>query len=112
MKQKTLYTAIGRLERETNGYGRSCPVIRLGGQPCMVDMQELVVWTALNWRISKWEDISFQCDRLASSMGGAVSRPWDACVNRLLTVISFCLWYNDEYRFRRKKAGKWLRFLR
>lgn len=48
MKQKTLYTAIGRLERETNGCGRSCPVIRLGGQPCMVDMQELVVWTALN----------------------------------------------------------------
>lgn len=54
MEQKTLYTAIGRLERETNGCGRSCPVIRLGGQPYMVDMQELVVWTALNWRISKW----------------------------------------------------------
>ena len=31
MEQKTLYTAIGRLERETNGCGRSCPVIRLGG---------------------------------------------------------------------------------
>ena len=59
MKQKTLYTAIGRLERETNGCGRSCPVIRLGGQPCMVDMQELVVWTALNWRISKWEIFLF-----------------------------------------------------
>ena len=40
-----------------------------GGQPYMVDMQELVVWTALNWRISKWEDISFQCDKLASSDG-------------------------------------------
>ena len=93
MEQKTLYTAIGRLERETNGCGRSCPVIRLGGQPYMVDMQELVVWTALNWRISKWEDISFQCDKLASSMGGAVSRPWDACVNRLLTrglLVSGC----------------------
>ena len=93
MEQKTLYTAIGRLERETNGCGRSCPVIRLGCQPYMVDMQELVVWTALNWRISKWEDISFQCDKLASSMGGAVSRPWDACVNRLLTrglLVSGC----------------------
>ena len=93
MEQKTLYTAIGRLERETNGCGRSCPIIRLGGQPYMVDMQELVVWTALNWRISKWEDISFQCDKLASSMGGAVSRPWDDCVNRLLTrglLVSGC----------------------
>ena len=32
MEQKILYTAIGRLERETNSCGRSCPVIRLGGQ--------------------------------------------------------------------------------
>ena len=53
MEQKTLYTAIGRLDRETNGCGRSCPVIRLSGQTYMVDMQEMVVWTALNWRISK-----------------------------------------------------------
>ena len=53
MEQNTLYTAIGRLDRETNGCGRSCPVIRLGGQTYMVDMQEMVVWTALNWRISK-----------------------------------------------------------
>lgn len=58
MEQNTLYTAIGRLDRETNGCGRSCPVIRLGGQTYMVDMQEMVVWTALNWRISKREDIS------------------------------------------------------
>lgn len=37
MEQKTLYTAIGRLDRETNGCGRSCPVIRLSGQTYMVD---------------------------------------------------------------------------
>ena len=58
MEQKTLYTAIGRLDLETNGCGRSCPVIRLSGQTYMVDMQEMVVWAALNWRISKREDIS------------------------------------------------------
>ena len=75
MEQKTLYTAIGRLERETNGCGRSCPVIRLGGQPYMVDMQELVVWTALNWRISKWEDISFQCDKLLHLWAVLSARP-------------------------------------
>ena len=48
MEQKTLYTAIRRLDRETNGCGRSCPVIRLSGQTYMVDMQEMVVWAALN----------------------------------------------------------------
>lgn len=93
MELKKLYTAVGRLEREANGCGHSCPVIVLGGERYMVDMQEMVVWTALNWRISKWDDISCQCDRLASSLGGCVARPWDACVNRLLIrglLVSGC----------------------
>jgi len=93
MEQKTLYTAIGRLDRETNGCSRSCPVIRLGGQTYMVDMQEMVVWTALNWRISKREDIPLQCDKLVSSLGNCISHSWDACVNRLLTrglLVSGC----------------------
>lgn len=93
MEQKTLYTAIGRLDLETNGCGRSCPVIRLSGQTYMVDMQEMVVWAALNWRISKREDISLQCDKLVSSLGDCISRSWDACVNRLLTrglLVSGC----------------------
>ena len=55
MELKKLYTAVGRLERESNGCGHSCPVIVLGGERYMVDMQEMVVWTALNWRISKWD---------------------------------------------------------
>ena len=81
MELKKLYTAVGRLEREANGCGHSCPVIVLGGERYMVDMQEMVVWTALNWRISKWDDISCQCDKLAS------------CVNRLLIrglLVSGC----------------------
>ncbi|WP_252980005.1 hypothetical protein [Eisenbergiella tayi] len=90
MEQKTLYTAIGRLDRETNGCGRSCPVIRLSGQTYMVDMQEMVVWTALNWRISKREDISLQCDKLVSSLGDCISRSWDACVNRCSPEVC---WY-------------------
>ena len=93
MELKKLYTAVGRLEREANGCGHSCPVIVLGGERYMVDIQEMVVWTALNWRISKWDDISCQCDKLASSLGGCVARPWDACVNRLLIrglLVSGC----------------------
>ena len=85
MELKKLYTAVGRLEREANGCGHSCPVIVLGGERYMVDMQEMVVWTALNWRISKREDISLQCDKLVSSLGDCISRSWDACVNRLVS---------------------------
>ena len=51
MAIKTLYTAVGRFERRTNGCNRSCPIILLGGQEYMVDMQEMVIWSMLNWRI-------------------------------------------------------------
>lgn len=50
MEQNTLYTAIGRLDRETNGCGRSCPVIRLGGQTYMVDEVYPMSRTILNFR--------------------------------------------------------------
>ena len=36
MAIKTLYTAVGRFERRTNGCNRSCPIILLGGQEYMV----------------------------------------------------------------------------
>ena len=45
MAIKTLYTAVGRFERRTNGCNRSCPIILLGGQEYMVDMQEMVIWS-------------------------------------------------------------------
>ena len=38
MAIKTLYTAVGRFERRTNGCNRSCPIILLGGQEYMVDI--------------------------------------------------------------------------
>ena len=47
MAIKTLYTAVGRFERRTNGCNRSCPIILLGGQEYMVDMQEMVTITPL-----------------------------------------------------------------
>ena len=88
--ENPIYCNRPGLDRETNGCGRSCPVIRLSGQTYMVDMQEMVVWTALNWRISKREDISLQCDKLVSSLGDCISRSWDACVNRCSPEVC---WY-------------------
>ena len=57
MMLKTLYTAVGRFERRTNGCRRYCPVIILGGKEYMVDMQEMIIWSCLNWRIVRMEEI-------------------------------------------------------
>ena len=57
MALKTLYTAVGRFERRTNGCRRYCPVIILGGKEYMVDIQEMIIWSCLNWRIVRMEEI-------------------------------------------------------
>lgn len=69
MAIKTLYTAVGRFERRTNGCNRSCPIILLGGQEYMADMQEMVIWSMLNWRILRWDDIAQEYEKLATASG-------------------------------------------
>ena len=85
MAIKTLYTAVGRFERRTNGCNRSCPIILLGGQEYMVDMQEMVIWSMLNWRILRWDDIAQEYEKLATASGYCTERSWKDCTNRLLT---------------------------
>lgn len=85
MAIKTLYTAVGRFERRTNGCNRSCPIILLGGQEYMVDMQEMVIWSMLNWRILRWDDIAQEYEKLSTASGYCTERSWEDCTNRLLT---------------------------
>ena len=88
MAIKTLYTAVGRFERRTNGCNRSCPIILLGGQEYMVDMQEMVIWSMLNWRILRWDDIAQEYEKLATASGYCTERSWEDCTNRLLGSLS------------------------
>ena len=85
METKNLYTAIGRFERRRTGCDRSCPIIMLGGQEYMMDMQEMVLWSALNWRILRWEDIGQEYDKLTGAAGYCTQRSWEDCAHRLLT---------------------------
>lgn len=80
----TLYTAIGRFERKYNSCGHSCPVIVLGRKEYMVDMQEMVLWSILNWRIVRKQEIGALYEEMTRKSGAPVSRSWDACVERLL----------------------------
>lgn len=79
------YTAVGRFEKRSNGCGRSCPVIILRQQEYMVDMQEMVIWAALNWRISKPEDIERLYEASEARACISTARTCMECVNRLVT---------------------------
>lgn len=85
MTKKTLYTAIGRFAQRTSGCGRSCPVILLGRKEYSMDIQEMILWTNLNWRILKHEEIGKIYEKMANNIGFSSERSWDMCVDRLLT---------------------------
>lgn len=84
MRMKNFYTAVGRFERKANGCGRSCPVIILGGKEYMVDLQEMVVWTCLNWRIVKKDEISILYEKACQGNAFLSERSLDSCIDRLL----------------------------
>lgn len=84
MEKKTLYTAIGRFERRKNKCGLSCPVIVIGKQEYMVDMQEMVLWTSLNWRILRKNEMEEVYRELSLKNGSIVERSYQECVDRLL----------------------------
>lgn len=85
MALKTLYTAAGRFERRANGCRHYCPVIVLGGKEYMVDLQEMVIWSCLNWRIARMEEIGRFYTKALPEEKEIVSRSWKDCVERLLT---------------------------
>jgi len=84
MTRKTLYTAIGRLMQKKNSCGRSYPVVVLNGKEYMVDMQEMIIWISLNWRIVTAEEINALYTKALSNFESPLPRPFSACIDRLL----------------------------
>lgn len=84
MRSKSLYTAIGRFERKTNSHGQAYPVILLSGNEYILDLQEMALWTSLNWRIARKEEIPHLYEKTISRSGFTAERPLEACVQRLL----------------------------
>ena len=85
MKEKTLYTAVGRMTRSKNLSGVDCPSIILSGKEYVLDLQELLLWTCLNWRIVRKHEIESLYEKLSEGSGYVPSRTLDACLARLLT---------------------------
>lgn len=80
---KTLYTAVGRFQKKGASGGLSCPVIFVGPKEHMVDLQEMLLWTVLSWRILETQEIEVLYQSKADEIGYATHRSWDVCLSRL-----------------------------
>lgn len=81
-KKNTFYTAVGHFRRKTDVSGHTYPVILVNQAEHGVDMQEMAVWTVLNWRFLRLEQIEIKYGQLAVDLPPA-RQTLETCLNRL-----------------------------
>ena len=84
MDKQTIYTAIGHFQRRTTADG-SYPVILINEQEYMVDLQEMILWTCLSWRLLSLEQLRELYLQKTRSMEVSFHRPFEECAARLVT---------------------------
>lgn len=85
MNQHTYYTAVGHFQRRTNSQGQSCPVIIINQKEYYVDMQEMALWTALNWRLLEAYQVMAEYEKLDKECAIPARRTLEDCLGRLCT---------------------------
>lgn len=78
------YTAVGRFMNPSTAYGKLNPIVLVGGVECLLDHQELLVWSCLMWRFLKYEEIGKYYENKTSEFGYTNERSWQDCLNRLM----------------------------
>ena len=82
MKQSTYYTAVSHFRRKTDDTGHSYPVILVNQEEHIMDIQEMAVWTILNWRFLRLEQIEAKYDQMSRDLPRP-GRMLETCLNRL-----------------------------
>ena len=85
MNTHTYYTAVGHFRRKTNALDQSYPVIIINQQEYCVDIQEMALWTALNWRLLDFSQIEAEYNKLDQDCIIPARRTLEDCLGRLCT---------------------------
>ncbi|MCI8472558.1 MAG: hypothetical protein HFE65_05585 [Clostridiales bacterium] len=81
---KKLYTAVGRITFKRQAKGMRCPQVVLGKREYILDMQEMLLWSVLNWRILSIDEIKTLYEAKEKETGTASHRKLEDCLNRLV----------------------------
>ena len=84
MMNNNLYTAVGKFHIKGSVGGMRCPLVTLGGRGFILDLQEMTLWTILNWRILTEEEIYLLYEKKVQETGFLSSRSAEECVRRLV----------------------------
>ena len=81
---KKYYTAIGRFERSGEVNGLSCPIVIINQREYAMDIQEMLLWTLINWRIVDVETLTLLYETRSLETGFITHNSMDNCLRRLL----------------------------
>ena len=90
---KMLYTAVGIFKLKNQGKNNVYPTVILSGNECRLDVQEMMIWSALNWRITDDKQLHTYYSEQEKKSGVVFSRSYTDTLNRLIVrglVASGC----------------------
>ena len=84
MMTTNLYTAVGKFHVKGSVGSMRCPLVTIGGREFILDMQEMMLWTVLNWRILTEDEIYLLYEKKVQETGFMSARSAEECVRRLV----------------------------
>lgn len=79
-----LYTAVGRTQISKSTNGQNYPMVILNGKENILDLQEMIMWSVLNWRILTATEICTLYNAKEKEVGYISSKSFENCLNRLV----------------------------
>lgn len=81
---KKIYTTVGIFKLKKQEINRMYPAVILSGKECKLDVQEMTVWAALNWRILEYEQLFAYYEEQEKKFGLICSRSFEETLRRLI----------------------------
>lgn len=81
---KMLYTAVGIFKLKNQGKNNVYPTVILSGKERRFDVQEMMIWSALNWRITDEKQLHTYYSEQEKKSGVVFSRSYNDTLNRLI----------------------------
>lgn len=81
---KMYYTTVGIFKLKRHEKNNTYPLVILGGKECELDVQEMMIWSSLNWRILNSEQLRSYYEDMEKKSNFICSRSFDDALNRLI----------------------------
>ena len=78
------YTAVGRFERKGRMGDMTCPMVIINNREYALDIQEMILWAALNWQIMDAGSLENAYSAKLKASGIRPQRSISACMRRLM----------------------------